>query len=161
MAEARKYFSDLYIVAIDSPDVERLAIQYTPLEISYNRKANVAAVAIVGRNEDLHQYTGGSTSMSLSLDFFAIEADRSDAKRKIKWLESMLYSDENRAPSRLKIVFGQLFRDEIWILTDISVKYSVFEPANGFLPRYAVADCNFVRDTEFDLTGGKIRNQIY
>lgn len=161
MANAKQFFSDLYLIAIDTPDVERLQIQYTPLEISYGRKANVANIAIVGRNEDLHHYVSGSTSMSLSLDFYAIEADKEDAKRKIKWLESMLYSDEGRPPSRLKVVFGQLFRDEIWILTDLSVKYSVFEPASGFLPRYAVADLSFVRDTDFDLSSTKIRNQIY
>lgn len=158
---ARQFFSDLYVVAIDTPEVERLQIQYTPLEISYARKANVANIAIVGRNEDLHHYVSGSTSLSLSLDFFAIEADKEDAKRKIKWLESMLYSDGSRPPSRLKIVFGRLFKDEIWILTDMSVKYSVFEPGNGFLPRYAVADLNFVRDTDLDLSSSKIRNQVY
>ncbi len=160
MAERKKYLKELYILALDSPEVEALQIQYNPSELNYSRDSKIQDIAIVGRNDDLHQYTGGSTSLSFDLSFFSQETTRQDVKAKIKWLESQMYSEGDRAPSRLKLVFGQMFRDEIWILRSMSVKYSVFEPASGWLPLYATASLTLVRDTETDLNASDIRNQF-
>jgi len=157
----KELLSQLYIVAIDLPQVETLAFQYTPDKINYERTANVSNVAIVGRNNDLHHFVGGSTSLSFAMDFYSLESNRMDVKRKIKWLESMTYSERQRPPSRLKIVFGDLFKDEIWILTSVGVEYDVPDLSAGALPLYAIASLNFVRDTERDIYGDDIRNMNY
>lgn len=157
----KTYIKELYILAIDSPEVEALQIQYNPRQITYNRSAKVQDIAIIGRNDDLHQFTGGSTTVSFDLDFYSQEASRQDVKAKMKWLESQLYSEGERAPSRLKLVFGELFKDEIFILKSLNISYSVFEPASNWLPLYATASLSFVRDTETDLTATDIRTQTF
>lgn len=151
----------LYLVAIDTPEIERLQFQYSPRDIKYDRNAQVTDIGIVGRNDNLHQYVTGSTTLRFDLDFYSLEASRQDVKRKIKWLESQLYSEGERPPSRIKIIFGDLFKDEIWIMTVCSATYSNFEPVSGWLPLYATASLTFVRDTEFDLTATDIRTQSF
>lgn len=147
----------LYILAIDNPELERLEVQYMPKLVNYKRNANIQRVDIVGRNDKLNQYKGGDTSISLTLDFFAVEQGFEDAKRKINWLKSMTYSNEDAPPSRIKLIFGDLFDNEIWILKSVGVKYSSFQPANGWLPRHASASLSFVLDTNFDLFAEQIR----
>ena len=162
MALRKTYLSQLFFVAIDTPEVSQLQLQYSPQTISYNREADVQDIAIVGRNDKLHQYTSGTTSVSFEVDFYSQQANRQDVKDKIKWLESQLYSSENRAPSRILIVFGDLFSEnDIWILKSCAVTYSNFEPATGWLPLYAKASLSFVRDTEQDLFAGDIISQNY
>ena len=148
----------LYFLAIDTPNVERLKVQYMPKAISYSRSANIQRVDIVGRNDKLNQYKGGDTSLSFSLDFYAIEEGFEDAKRNINWLKSMTYSNQDAPPSRIKIVLGDVFDNEVWVLKSVGVKYSNFQPANGWLPRYATAKLSFVLDTSFDLFAEQIRN---
>lgn len=157
----KELLKNLYIIALDTPEVDNLQIQFTPFDINYTRQANIADIQIVGRNDNLHHYISGQTEVSMTLDFYSIEPGGADAKEKAKWLESMMYSEGDRAPSRLKIVFGSLFKDEIWILRSCSVTYSVFQPSNDFLPRYAICDITLVRDTVLDLTSSKIRDQIF
>ena len=151
----------LYIVAIDSPEVERLQIQYAPMEIFEGREARINNIPIVGRNEDLKQFSGGSSTLSFALTFFAVEQGFEDAKRNVQWLKSMTYKDGDRPPSRLKIVFGDLFKDELWVLNKVDVTYSVFQPASGWLPRYATADLAFSKIDDVDKTASQIRNWTF
>ncbi len=160
MSERKRALQDLYIIAIDSPDVNFLQIQYSPFTINYSRQAKVQSLAIVGRNSDVHQYTGGATKLSLSLDFYATDNLRLSAKESIKWLESMQYSNEDAPPSRLKLNFGNLFQDEIWILQTMNATYSVFEAAFGWMPRYATANISLIRDESTNLFANNIRKEI-
>ena len=161
MADIKSLLKELYILAIDTPEVERLQLQYNPTTISYNRSAQITNVGIVGRNDQLHHYVTGETTVSFDLDFYSLEKARTDVKTKIKWLESLAYSGGDRPPSRVKLVLGELFRDEIWILRSVNVTYSVFEAATKWLPLYATASLSFVRDTEDDLTSDDIRTQSF
>ena len=161
MAIRKTYLKDLFFVAIDTPEIEQLQLQYSPPSISYSREADIQDIAIVGRNDKLHQYTSGTTNLSFEVDFYSQQADRQDVKAKVKWLESQLYSSENRAPSRILIVFGDLFKDEVWIMKSCSVTYTNLEPATGWLPLYAKASLSFVRDTEQDLFATNIINQNF
>lgn len=161
MADIRTFLKELYILAIDTPEVQRLQVQYNPSEINYSRSAQITNIGIVGRNDQLHHYVTGETTVSFDLDFYSQVKDRTDVKANIKWLESLAYSGGGRPPSRVKLVLGDLFRDEIWILKSVNVKYSVFEPASKWLPLYATASLSLVRDTEDDLTSEDIRTQAF
>lgn len=150
---------NLYIVAIDEPTLTRLPVQYTPPTIEYKREGRFDAVAIVGRNEDLRHYSGGSTSLSMSLDFYAANENKKSAMQAVAFLESLVYSESERPPSRVKIIFGDLFPNSVWVLVSASVSLSQFEKNSNWLPRYATIQCSFVRDTAIDLTAREIRQQ--
>lgn len=148
---------DLFIVAIDEPQLNRLRLQYMPMQVQWQRSAKFDAIAIIGRNEDLHHYSGGQTQVSMSIDFYANDPDATNAKASINFLESLQYSAQDRAPSRVQLIMGRMFEGTLWLLQSMSVTYSVFEPNKQWLPRYAVAQCTFIRDTERDLFSNDIR----
>ena len=149
--------TDLYIVAIDEPQTNTLRVQYMPLQVQYNRSAKFEAIPIIGRNEDLSHFSGGNTTLSLNLDFYSSDPDGTNANASIQFLESLTYSGRNRPPSRVQLVFGRLFENTLWLLQSLNVVYSVFEGGKEWLPRYAVAQCTFKRDTEFDLFSDDVR----
>jgi len=149
--------TDLYIVAIDEPQTNTLQLQYMPLQVQYSRDAKFDSIAVIGRNNPLHHYSGGDTSLSFPIDFYSDDPEGGKALQGIQFLESMQYSGIDRSPSRLSLVFGRLFKGKLWLLKTLSVNYSVFEPNKNWLPRYATANCTFVLDTEFDKFSDDIR----
>lgn len=82
--------TDLYIVAIDEPQTNRLRVQYMPLQVQYSRTAKFDSVPVIGRNEDLSHYSGGATTMTMNLDFYSTDTDGTLAKASIKFLESLV-----------------------------------------------------------------------
>lgn len=138
----------LYFTALGS--LERLEIQFVPPEISPERTANWAEIVIVGRNNPLHHYTGGSNSLSLTLDFHAEEESREDVIRKCRLLESWSMNDGwSNPPERIKLTFGKLFKeDEVWIIKAVKPTYSLFSPEHGMLPRQAMVQIDLALDTD-------------
>jgi len=151
----------LYIVAIDDPNVARLQVQYMPLQIQYNRKATVKNLPVIGRNEDLKQFSGGNTDLNFSLTFYAVDVDGNDAMQKAKWLESMTYRDTSKPPSRLKIIFGDVFKDDIWVLKTCNETMRVFQPANNWMPRYITLQLQLTKVENIDKVASQIRNWTY
>lgn len=149
--------TDLYIVAIDEPQTNRLRVQYMPLQVQYQRNAKFDAISVIGRNEDLSHYSGGNTTISLNFDFYSTDPNGELAKQGVKFLESLQYSGRDRPPSRVQLVFGRLFENSLWLLQSLNVVYSVFEGGKDWLPRYAVAQCTFKLDTETDLYSDDVR----
>lgn len=135
-----------YIVEL-SPPYERLEIQFVPKEFSYGSTAKMAKIEVVGRNNPLHHYTGGDDNLSFQLDFFAEEESRKDVLKKVKWIQSLRYNDGNFAPKKnISIVFGNLFRNEIWTVDSVQVKYSDFDSLHDFLPQQAFVDIKLSLD---------------
>ena len=64
----------IYLTALNS--LEKLEVQYIPTSISTSRDVNLGEVAIVGRNNPTHHYTGGSNSLNLELDFHSSQKNR-------------------------------------------------------------------------------------
>lgn len=140
----------LYFIALQSR--ERLDIQYVPDDLTIDRSPSIADVAVIGRNNPVHHYSSGKTSLKLQLDFYAEEEDRQDVIRKCRWLESLGYSDGlSRPPEQIKLVFGDLFRDEIWIVKKVSYKLSNFNKEYGFLPQQAYVDVSLALDPKTNL----------
>lgn len=126
----------IYLIALSS--LERLDIQFVPDVLPITRTANIAEIAVVGRNTPQHHYTGGTEGIELKLDFFASEENRQDVRKKCNWLRSLCYSDGNKKPpEKVKLVWGDLFRDEEFVVRSVKVEYSLFNREFGFLPQQA------------------------
>lgn len=141
----------MYLTALRS--LERLDIQYVPKEIAISRSANISGVAVVGRNNPLYHYTGGTTEMTLELDFHSEELNREDVIRKCKWLESLAYSDGySSAPETVRLTFGKLFQNnETWVVQRVNYKLSLFMGDHGMLPRQAIVSITLSLDPQRNL----------
>ena len=147
----------VYITALSSLD--KLEIQFIPAQLNITRSPSIASIAVVGRNNPLHHYTGGSTSMKFELDFYAEQADRTDVVEKCKWLESLAYSNGfDNPPERVRLTFGELFRNnEVWIVESVSVRYVQFDAVFGLLPTQAYVSLSLKLDPESNLKINEIR----
>lgn len=147
----------LYITALKS--LERLEIQFLPKEIQFGRKVDYGEVVIVGRNNPLYHFSGGSNQFTLELDFLAMTESREDVIERCKWLESLTANDGfTKPPEKVKVTFGNLFKPhEVWIITAFSYKLSGFKSAYGYLPTQAIANVTFSLDPEANLTHDDIR----
>lgn len=141
----------LYFTALTS--LQTLPIQYVPPKITINRNPNVAAVAIVGRNTPRYHYLGGTTEITLDLDFHSEQANREDVISKVKWLESLAYSDGfNTEPEQVRLTFGKLFRaNEIFVIKAFSADLSLFDDNAGYLPRQAYVKLTLALDSSTNL----------
>lgn len=143
--------SELFIVELAEP-FERLEIQFVPDEISTPRRADLARLQVVGRNNKLLHYTGGEQTFPLTLEFYSDEANRQDVIQKVEWLVSLTMNDGYQAAQRkVKVLFGDLFPYHIWTVESVTPKYSHFDNKNGWLPMRAVVDLNLVMDPETNL----------
>lgn len=146
----------LYLIALRS--LERLDIQFVPLVLNYSRTANHAEVAIIGRNNPKPQYTGGKTTMTLTLDFYVEDKNRQDVYERVTWLESLAYADGyTGAKENVQLVFGEMFKRHSWYISNVSIKYSEFNPGFNFLPHAATVDITLNLDPPQNLTYEDIR----
>lgn len=146
----------LYFIALDSLD--RLEIQFVP-KIELNRRTNMANIQIIGRNNPKYQYLSGENTMNLQLDFHATKEDRTDVINKCRWLEHLTFNDGyRRPPQKVKLVFGNLFRNEVWIVKNVSCKLDNFHRESGFLPQQAYVEVTLALDPETNLTWEDVRS---
>lgn len=148
---------NLFIVELTSP-FERLEIQYVPSEFSQPREADLSAIDVVGRNNPTKQWTGGNTSLSLQLDFYATDEAREEVMRKVRWLQSLTYKSRDGIVPVVKLVFGSTFRDEEWNVKSVNPKFSNFHPAYNWLPCQAYVDIQFSLANTEDFNLETIRN---
>lgn len=146
---------------LESP-FERLEIQFVPEEITMNRTANVVDFAVVGRNNPLHQYSGGDEKMNFKLDFYSDTANRSDVITKTRWLESLAQNDAGNRPQTLvKLVWGDLFKRSKWVVNSVKVTLSMFDKRYGFLPCQAYVDMQMSLDTKVNIPKSDLRDRRY
>lgn len=156
MAENSATGGQLYIVGLKT--LQKLEIQFVPSELNYVRNASIEEIAIVGRNHPHHQYTGGSTRLDFQLDFYSKEESREDVIKKCRWLESLTCNDGYQSPpERVRLVFGKLFRNEVWVVKKVTYKLNNFHKPGGFLPLQAYVDISLSLDTPRNLTINDIR----
>ena len=138
----------LYLTALRS--LQRLEIQFMPKDISPQRSASWADIAIVGRNNPLQHYVGGSNKLTLELDFYAEEESREDVIRKCRLLETWAMNDGySNPPERVRLTFGKLFKEnEVWVIHSVKPTYNLFSPEHGMLPRQAYVTVELVMDTD-------------
>ncbi len=133
----------LYLWEVDS--LERLQIQYCPLEIAISRAPNIQTVQVIGRNNPYYFYTAGEDILTLQLDFHAQQNNFKDVKDRCNWLRSKTYNEGMaKPPGKFKLVFGKLFGNETWIIKGAVIKYSQFK--NYTIPQ---ADGNYGLNTDY------------
>lgn len=147
----------LYLTALRS--LERLDIQFVPQSLSPTRSVKWAEIAIVGRNNPLHHYTGGNNELMLELDFHAANEDREDVIAKCRLLESWAMNDGYaNPPERIRLTFGRLFKEnEIWVINSLDFDYSQFSPEHGMLPVQAYARVGLKMDTDTNRTKADVQ----
>lgn len=114
----------IYIVELQSGG-ERLELQYLPTEVNFTREASVANIDVAGRNDPIAQWTGGSTKLNFSFSFYSDEEGRQDVLRKVNWLKSLTYKNSKGFVSPVRLIYGNMFRDYIWLVQSVQVKYDV------------------------------------
>jgi hypothetical protein len=154
----------LYFILVDDP-TKQLYIQFVPPDLKINRSVSIQDIQVVGRNNPFYQYTGGAKTLSFQLDFYAEEESREDVIKSCEWLESLTYNNDGaidsngreltnseKRPSRIKLVYGNLFQDKnyLWIVKSLNYTLSRFNKEKGFLPQQAYVDITLALDTDND-----------
>lgn len=147
----------LYFIALNALN-ERMEIQYVPDELNVTRQPDIEEIKIIGRNNPKHHYSGGTTKLQLKLDFCAQTENREDVIKKCRWLESLCYNDGYTVPpSKVKLVFGKLFRKEVWVVRNVSYQLTQFEKPTGWLPIQAYVTIDLSLDTKTSLRISDVR----
>jgi len=137
----------MYLTALSS--LKKLEIQYVPTKLGISRGANWAEIAILGRNNPIYQYTGGSNSLHLTLDFYSEQDNREDVVEKCRLLESWTMNNGfDEPPERIRLTFGRLFKaTEIWLIESVDIDYKMFAKDFGSLPKQATVEVSLILDT--------------
>jgi hypothetical protein len=132
----------LYIVNLTT--LEKLEIQFVPSEVVIDRNASMPEVVIIGRDTPNYQWASGKQSLTLNLDFLSNDENRLDVKAKVDWLMGLTRKPNNtmKAPN-VKLVWGDLFKDEVWVVPSVKPRYSNFNKVYNFLPQQAYVDITF------------------
>lgn len=143
---------------IDMETGKTLMFQSVPTELMYSSGITWVTIASAGRNNPLYQYTGAEDSIAFTLSWYAEEESRQDVLTKCKWLESLGKNDGyDNKPHRIKLVFGKLFSDAIWIVSSADYKISMFNRLKGMLPTLAMQEVILKRVMITNRTTNQIR----
>lgn len=146
----------LYFIELDTLD--RLEIQFIPDDITIARTPAISLLQVIGKNLGNLQYAGGETLMTLTLDFYAEEEHRRDVIRRCKWLESLQYNNGYESPpSKVKMIFGDLFRDDVWTVKSVVYKLSQFHKQKGYMPQQAYVDVILSLDPDYVIEGDDVK----
>lgn len=147
-----------YIVEL-RPPYQKLEMQFIPASMKLTSTAQNAKIEVVGRNNPIHHYTGGDDKLVFKLDFYSDTEDRDDVIKKCRWIQALRYNNGSRGPKRnVKVVMGDMFQREIWIVDSVAIDLSTFDGTKGFRPRQATVDINLSLDPIKNLTIDDVRN---
>lgn len=150
--------NELALVVLFPESYVTIGFQFVPDSLKYSRNADFNEVKIVSRNTPKYQYNGGSTSVSFRLDFYAEQEDRQDVIDRCRAIEALTYSDGYDNPNpRVRLVWGALFRDEVWIVKTVNYELLEFKPNANFLPQQAYLDITLLRIADNNLKWSEVR----
>lgn len=151
---------ELYLVELVDP-FERLEIQFVPRELDMPRKADLAKMRVIGRNNDLLHYTGGSNTLKLPLEFYSDDDNQyEDVIAKVNWLQSLAMKDGFNGPYRnVKLVFGDVFRYEIWAVESVDPKIMDFMDDGQWRPLRATVNVSLILDPITNLLINDVRRR--
>jgi hypothetical protein len=149
-----------YILRLIEP-YDRLEFQFVPKKMALNRNVKIGQIEVVGRNNPKYHSTGGETTLSFDLEFYAENQRRNDVLQRIEWLQALTYNEgRNGEPQEsIKIVFGQTFQNETWTLTSINADMDKFQVDYDYVPMQATVSLSFVLDVAKDLTKSIIKRR--
>lgn len=123
---------------VDLITLEKLTLQTVPLEVNVDPNANWVALASLGRNIPGWQFTGAEETITFDITWYCDDESRQDVIKKCKWLTSLSLADGYDAePHPIQFIFGELFKDSKFIITQAPYKLSLFDRAHGMMPHLA------------------------
>lgn len=138
---------------IDLVNLERLFLQTIPQELNYGPEATFVAIASAGRNNPLYHWVGGEDKLEFTISWYGDQEDRRDVIAKCKWLEALTRNNGyEEKPHNVQFIFGDLFRDAKWIVTNASYKLSNYNRQFGMLPQLAFQEICLKRVSELNRT---------
>ena len=149
---------NIYIVQVSNPN-QKLAFQFMPEGVENSRSANFSGINIIGRNDDILQFNGGSETLNFSIKFYSEKEDRSDVKEKIDWLKSLTIRDGNNSEyQNVILVFGEMFLNYVWVVTNITQRPQMFDESAEYRPIYAECNISLRLDPKTNLLWSDIRS---
>ncbi|MHB1001978.1 MAG: CIS tube protein [Armatimonadota bacterium] len=126
---------------VDVVTRESLSFQYNPDEITDEKSTDFATIKVPGMSHPRYQYVAGEARrISFKLSFF-----KGDVKKKVTWLQSLLYPEHEKtmlrtAPHKVLFFFGDLYSGVPCIVRQVRVRYfHMFDQVN-LLPQHAEID---------------------
>jgi hypothetical protein len=171
--------SKIYIVDIDSPDLDSIELQWIPKTLNVNPENKLVAIASIGRNNPFYHYAGSEDTIEFSIDwFFMNDESRTQALKSARWLESISKSSGYEELHRIKLIWGgsgifencyflvehagyEMSNWADWGFNNIrggSVKDILANPKYfGLLPQQITQEVRLKKVTEFNLTYADMR----
>jgi hypothetical protein len=140
---------EYYLISLENPN-EQLQFQYIPDELKHSSTAKNGVVDIVGRSHPKRHYLGGDEKVSFALDFHAADTEIQTVKDKVFWLMSLKGQD-------LKLVFGRLYANIVWVLESVEVSWKFQDTAQGY-PKVANINLTLSINAKRSITNEQIRN---
>lgn len=135
------------IFIINLQTLERREAQYIPNRLIWDRKVQEGDIVVAGRNHPVYHYITGQENLKIRFDYTPTEETRRDALEKFLWIKSLTYNDGFKRPRpRVRIVFGDIFKKEIWVVDSVEGDLSLFNKAASLLPGLVYIDVNFKLD---------------
>jgi len=151
--------SELYIVELEPP-FKRLMIQFVPETISAPRTASIQNFAIVGRNNEILNYTTGSETLNLNLEFLSTDDSRRDAWDAVNWLKACTANDGRSTKYKnVLLLFGDFFKNESWIISSVNPDFSHFSADHKWMPLRCKVGVTFVLDPDRNFSSTDISNR--
>lgn len=151
--------NELFIVELSKP-FEQMKIQFMPEELNWSRTASISSAVVVGRNNPYYQLTGGEDKLALKLDLYAEQENRQDVIDRVHWLQSLTMNNGYAGPVRnIKLVWGDLFKREVWVVLDVRAQLSQFMPQAGMLPQQAYVELSLALDPKKNRTIADVRRR--
>lgn len=111
----------------------RLEFALNPSEIQDNKAVEWEAVGIMGFSDPRFQFNNsGERTINFTLKLYSRE-NRLYVRDTCNWLRSLEYPDymgagDRMPPPRVRLIFGQLYEKEDWIVRAVNIRYLTFDP---------------------------------
>jgi hypothetical protein len=137
--------------------LEKLPIQFVPIEMQWAPESNWVVIPSVGRNNPFYHYTGSEQTLSFQLDWNAKAENRQDVIEACRWVENLSLADGYDAePPPVRLIFGTVFENYTFIVERAPFSISLFDVQNNYMPKQAYQDIVLKRTT-----GVNIRKPLY
>lgn len=151
--------AEIYIVNMETG--EKVRVMFVPLLLEWESTSNLAPIATLGRNNPFYHYTGGEDKLSFELDWLATDKAKTaaiNACNKLKsWSKNNSYK---KPPPRIKLIFGTLFSNHIFLIADASYNMAMFQGTHRMLPAQCYQTIELVKITSYNETHKDISDYI-
>lgn len=149
------------LLLIDIETGETLGLQGLPDELDYNPSPTWATISIPGRNAPWYTYVGSEDVLTLEISWYAKQENLKDVIAKCRWIEALTKADSyDDPPHRCRLKWGELFSEELWIVSSASYRLKNFDAAQGYRPHCATQQVVLKKWLPHNTTQQQINGEI-